>query len=192
MAKTGLSKSFYALYDANNGNPTYSNGGTLGKAVDADIALDGNDAVIFYADNGPAESAAAFSGGTLTITNDRLSLPAVAAVLGLETTNISTPAAGVGLDFPADLSIPYVGYGTVFRDKVDNTDVYMGVVLLKVQFQIPVDSGVTQGETIAFEGHGFTAQILRDDATPSKWKKMASFATEANAEAWIKSILNIT
>ena len=59
MAKTGLSKSFYALYDANNGNPQYSNGGTLGKAVDADIALDGNDTVIFYADNGPAESAAA-------------------------------------------------------------------------------------------------------------------------------------
>lgn len=191
MAKTGLSKAYYAVYNANNGAPTYSGGGVFGKAVDADISLDGSDPVIFYADNGPAESAQTFSGGTLTITNDRFDLRVVAAVLGLTVDTIQTPAAGIGLDFPADLSVPYVGYGTIFRDQVDNVPVFRPIVLLKTQFQVPADAGSTQEDTVEFEGHEFTATIMRSDETQHRWKRMARFDTEADAEAWIKSILNI-
>ena len=63
MARVGLSKSYYAKYNVSSqdGTISYSNGGTLGKAVECEISLDSTDPTIFYADNGPAESAAAFS-----------------------------------------------------------------------------------------------------------------------------------
>ena len=72
MAKVGLSKPFYASYAASNGSVTYSNGGSMGKAVSVSIEPDDNDTTKFYADNGPAESAQIFSGGTLTLEIDRL------------------------------------------------------------------------------------------------------------------------
>ena len=51
---------------------SYSDGGLLGKAVELSMELEGADANILYADNGPAESASQFAGGTLTITTDDL------------------------------------------------------------------------------------------------------------------------
>lgn len=192
MAKVGLSQSFYAIYnyDAQEGAVSYSGGGILGKAVEAAIDLDGADPTVFHANNGPAESAQQFSGGTLTITNDRLPLAPVAAVLGLEVGTIATPE-GTGLDFPADMNAPYVGYGTITKMIVDNVTVWRAIILPKVQFNTPNDSATTQGETIEFSGHELTATIMRNDATPSIWKKYGEFATEANAIAWVKSFLQI-
>jgi len=192
MARTGLSKSYYAIYAVTDGVISYSNGGLLGKAVDAEIELEDSDPDIFYADNGPAESAAVFGGGSLTITNDRLSLAPVAAILGLEVAAITTPNAGNHIQFPADLTPPYVGYGTIRKDVVDGQAKYTAVILYKVQFAIPSLSLATQGETVEFEGNELTATILRNDATPALWMDWAEFATEAAAEAYIKAALNIT
>lgn len=191
MARVGLSQSFYAIYSAAGNTVTYSNGGTLGKAVEASIELDNADPVIFYANNGPAESAQQFSGGTLTITNDRLPLAAVAALMGLNTNTSSTPA-GTTLDFPASLTPPYVGYGTVVKSIVDNAEQYMAIILTKVQFQVPTDTATTQGETVEFTGHEFNAIIMRDDTTDGLWKKYGVFTTEADAITWVKSFLAIT
>ena len=99
MARVRLSQSFYAIYSASGTTVSYSDGGTLGKAVEVSIEPEESDANIFYANNGPAESASSFGGGTLTITNDRLPLTAVAAVLGLTVASITTPA-GVSLTVP--------------------------------------------------------------------------------------------
>ena len=54
MAKVGLSQSFYALYtyDPTATNPiSYSNGGTLGKAVDCTIDAGEAEESVFYANN---------------------------------------------------------------------------------------------------------------------------------------------
>lgn len=193
MAKVGLSQAFYALYsfDDSTGTITYSGGGTLGKAVDAEITMEGGETTFFYANNGPAESAAAFAGGTLTLTNDRLPLGPIADILGLETSAISSPA-GTLLAFPTDMAIPYVGYGTVIKMIVDNTVVWRAVLLTKVQFNMPVISGATQEESIEFEGHELTAAILRDDSSRGIWCNWADFASEANAVAWLKAQLSIS
>ena len=191
MAKTGLSKAYYAKYAAEGTSVTYSAGGTLGKAVDADISLDNADAVIFYADNGPAESAQQFSGGTLTITNDRMPMAPIAAVLGLTTVATSSPS-GTTVDFPASLTPPYVGYGTIIRNVEDNTQKWLAIILPKVQFQIPTDTATTGGDTIEFSGYQLTAKILRDDTANGNWKKYGLFSSEADAESWIKTFLSIT
>lgn len=86
MATIGLSKPFYAIYAASGETVSYTNGGVLGKAVELSMELDGGDANILYADNGPAESATTFGGGTLTITTDDLLPEPAAAILGLTLT----------------------------------------------------------------------------------------------------------
>ena len=193
MAKVGLSKSYYALYsyDAAQGKATYSNGGILGKAVDANITINGADPVIFYADNGPAESAQQFGGGTLNITNDRLPLAPVAAILGLNVETVESPA-GTALDFPADMSVPYVGYGTITKSIVGGITKWLAIILKKVQFMVPDDQATTQGETINFEGHGLTATVMRNDETPATWKKYGEFDSEADADTFVRDFLSIT
>ena len=66
MATIGLSKPFYAIYTASGEAVSYTSDGVLGKAVELSMELEGGDANILYADNGPAESATTFGGGTLT------------------------------------------------------------------------------------------------------------------------------
>lgn len=193
MARVGLSKSFYAKYNVStqDGSISYSDGGTLGKAVECEIELEDTDPTIFYADNGPAESAAAFSGGTLTITNDALPIDKAAAILGLTTSTVSTPA-GTSLVFPADITPPYLGYGTVAKMIVSNTPVWRAIFLHKIQFQMPVDTFATQEDSLEFEGHELVATILRDDAATPAWRTIADFTTEANAVTWLKAQLSIS
>ena len=191
MARVGLSQSFYALYAANGTTVSYSGGGTLGKAVEVSIEPEDSDANVFYANNGPAESASSFGGGTLTITNDRMPLTAVAAVLGLNVASVTTPA-GVALTFPAGLAAPYVGYGTVAKMIVDNAVNWRAIMLHKVQFKVPTGEFTTEGESIEFEGHELTAQILRDDSSAQAWMTWADFSTEANAVAWLQAQLAIS
>lgn len=65
MATIGLSKPYYALYQESGGTVTYSGGGLIGKATEMSLELEGADANILYADNGPAESDNQFAGGTV-------------------------------------------------------------------------------------------------------------------------------
>lgn len=187
MAKTGLSKSYYAIYsyDATDG-VEYANGGVLGKAVNADIELEDEDDNIFYANNGPAESAGSFNGGTLTITNDSLEITPLTAILGLTLANDGS------LHFPANLTAPYVGYGTIGRHKINNSTKYRAIILCKVQFRVPKDELATQEETIEFTGHELTAKILRTDDAAAEWKIIKDFDTEAAADAFICTTLGIT
>ena len=76
MAKIGLSKPYAAMYSATNNTVTYTKGALIGKAVDLSIELEGADDNVLYADNGVAESANTFSGGSFTLTTDDL-MPSV-------------------------------------------------------------------------------------------------------------------
>ena len=191
MAKVGLSKPYYAKYAAANQVVSYTSGAAMGKAVNASIELDDNDAEVFYADNGPAESAQIFSGGTLTLEIDRLDFDVVGALYGITPGSSVTPV-GTTLDFAADAVIPYVGVGMIAKSIVDNTPKWMAILLPKVQFVMPSFDLSTQGETIEFSGNELTASILRDDTSTGKWMRLAEFESEADAETWIKTALSIT
>lgn len=191
MAKVGVSKPYYAKYAAANQVVTYSNGGSLGKAVTCSIEPNDNDTNFFYADNGPAESAYVFSGGTLSLELDRLAANVVGAIFGVTPGASATPV-GTTLDFSADSVIPYVGVGLIAKNIVDNTAVYMAIILPKVQFVHPGFDLTTQGEEIEFSGNELTAAILRDDTANANWLKIGYFSTETDAETWIKGQLSIT
>ena len=184
MATIGLSKPFYAIYSANGETVSYTGGGVLGKAVELSMELEGGEANILYADNGPAESATTFGGGTLTITTDDLLPEPAAAILGLTLQAVGEKKEIKELVFGEGQSIPYVGFGVASK--------WMGLVYPKVQFQNPGISATTQGESIEWQTKELTATILRDDTAEHNWCRYAIFDTETDAVSYIKSLLSIT
>ena len=181
MATIGLSKPFYAIYAASGETVSYTNGGVLGKAVELSMELDGGDANILYADNGPAESATTFGGGTLTITTDDLLPEPAAAILGLTLKAVTEQDDVKEIVFGEGQSIPYVGFGVVVKKQQSGTSKWMGLVYPKVQFQNPGISATTQGESIEWQTKELTATILRDDTAEHNWCRYAIFDTETDA-----------
>ena len=157
------------------------------------MELDGDEDNILYADNGPAESAKQFSGGTMTITTDDILPTAGAAILGLTLKSITnegiTTATPQEMVFGEDQVIPYLGFGVVIKKQQSNTVKYMGLVLPKIQFSNPGISAVTQGETIDWQTPELTATIMRDDTAAHNWCRYALLDTEADAVAYIKQMI---
>lgn len=192
MARIGLAKPYYALYAANNGAVTYSNGAILAKAVEAQIELEDTEAVVLYADNVAAESVASFSTGTLTLTIDELSVDKAGAILGITPVAVTSPGTGKTLEFRSGQAIPYLGLGLIVNKVVSNVNVYMGLILNKIQFRIPAGDYTTMGETIEFQTPELEATIMKDDTANGVWQEWGEFSTFADAEAWVKGKLSIT
>lgn len=191
MARIGLAKPYYAKYAAANSTVTYSDGGLLGKAIEASIELEDTDAVVLYADNVAAESVASFSTGTLTLTIDELSVAKAGVILGITPETVASPS-GTAITFKSGMAIPYLGLGLIVNKIVNNANKFMGLILTKIQFKIPAGSYTTMGETIEFNTPELEATIMKDDTTDGVWQKWAEFDTFADAETWIKAHLSIT
>lgn len=195
MAKIGLSKPYYAIYTADGESVTYSAGALLGKFTELSIELEGGDANILYADDGPAESDKTFAGGTATVTTDDLLAAVMLPVLGLKAEEIadSVTTDAKWLVFDDEQEIPYAGIGGIIKKKVNNKNKWVGFVLDKVQFANPGVSAVTQGETIEWQTHTLTADIMRSDKVKHPWFRMTSELDSASeAEAAVKAYLSIT
>lgn len=197
MAGIGLSKPYYAIYNANNGNPTYSDGGLIGKATELTLELEGADANVLYADNAAAESDNQFAGGTLTVSTDDLLPEPMMGILGIVQQAIS--ADGITTSDPQWLvyndsqNIPYVGFGGIIKAKQGGLTKWIAVVFTKVQFANPGISAVTQGETVEWQTKELTATVMRDDSATHTWQMQSTpLDSEADAEAAIKDILGIT
>lgn len=196
MATIGLSKPYYAIYNENGGNPTYAEGSLIGKATEMTLELEGADANVLYADNGPAESDNQFAGGTLTISTDDLLPDPMLAILGLKAEEMDLDGAATAapkwIVYDDDQAIPYVGFGGVIKAKQSGATRWIAVVLTKVQFANPGISAVTQGDTIEWQTKELTATVMRDDSTKHTWQMQSTpMKTEADAEAAIKKALGI-
>lgn len=198
MAKIGLSKPYAAMYSATNNTVTYTKGTLIGKAVDLSIELEGADDNVLYADNGVAESANTFSGGSFTLTTDDLMPSVMVNILGVETEAISG-VDGVKTEgaswykFNSNQQTPYMGFGAIVKVQNNNVVGWQAIVLPKVQFQNPNDTFTTQGETIEWGTPEISGTIMRDDTEDQNWKQISSIlATEAEAEALLKDYFNIT
>ena len=190
MAVIGLSKPYYATYTNTSGTVTYGDLISLAKAREMSIDLNDAEDVILYADNGPAERAAGFTGGTLTLTIDELSIAAAGAILGVSPANSTSPSGtGNTLTFGGTTAAPYLGFGIVVKKQVSNSIKWMAVALKKVQFHMPNIEAVTQGETIEFQTPELTATILRDDSSSQNWAAWAMFDSEDNAVTWLSEAL---
>ena len=196
MATIGLSKPYYATYANTSGTVSYSNGGVMGKATEANIEIETSDDNNLYGDNAIAETDRQFTGGTLTLSTTDLSQEVSKAILGLteqELTDITgvTDESVMELIYDDTQNTPYLGVGFIVKKKVDGAIKWRGIVLTKVMFSIPADAATTQGESIEWQVPELSATIMRDDSATHMWKREATFTTEAQAEAYIKDRLNI-
>ena len=197
MATIGLSKPYYAIYNNTAGTVSYSKGAVIGKAVELTMDLEGQDANILYADNGIAESANTFGGGTLTLTTDDLRPEPMVDILGVKkeaiTDEMVKTEGASWLVFDDDQETPYVGFGGIIKKQVNNMTKWVALLYPKIQFQNTGDAAVTQGESIEWQTPELTAALMRDDTVKHAWRYMSTpLDTEAEAEAAVKSKLNIT
>lgn len=181
-----------AKYNANGGNPTYSDGTLLAKAVEMNVELESADDNNDYADNEISESDTTFGGGTLTLTTDDLLQDGSALILGITPSAVAgvTPEAKE-LIYDDDMVLPYLGYGTIVKKIKNGAVKWRAVILPKIKFSVPSDAATTQGETIEWQHPELTAAIYRDDSAKHRWKREATFDSEAGAESYIKKLLNI-
>nr|DAF00276.1 MAG TPA: tail tube protein [Caudoviricetes sp.] len=196
MAIIGVSKPYYAKYGNEGSTVTYTEGAVMGKATKVNIAVEQSSSNDLYGDNGIAESDKRFSNGTLTISTTDLSQTVSRVILGAKEETITgitgvTDTSVMEMIYDDDMESPYLGVGFIIKKKVDGVLKWRAVVLPKVQFSVPADSAETEGETISWQVPELTGTIMRDDTEKHKWKREATFSTEAQAEAYIKARLGI-
>lgn len=136
MATIGLSKPYYAKYAANGSTVTYSGGAVIGKAVELSMELENADTNVLYADNGAAESASVFAGGTLTLTTDDLLPDPMMGILDVKketiTDNTIKTEGASWLIFDDDQNTPYVGFGGVIKKQQNNVTKWVALVYPKI------------------------------------------------------------
>lgn len=195
MAVIGLKKPFYAKYSNTGANVTYSDGGLMGKDINFN-ATPTVEEVNLYADNDIAETENIFKGGEGTVNTDHLTQEVTKAILGVKEQPVPT-GAGISesdakeLIFDDDMKTPYLGIGHIVHGKVNGEYKYRAIVLLKVKFSVPEDSIATRGETVVWQTPTIKYKILKSDAEKHPWKRQCDFSDEADAEAYIKHILDI-
>ena len=181
-------KPYVAVYTANEGTVTYSDGQVLARGVEVSISPDSSDDNKFYADNVLAESdSGRFTGGEVTLTVDGLFIAAERLIMGL-------PSAGADgwTAYDDDQNAPNMGVGFIVRYMSDGVTSYVPIVLSKVKFKPFETSAATQEEEIDWQTTELTATIMRGDDAKHTWKYVGSdVATEAAAEDALKTKLGI-
>lgn len=196
MAKIGLSKPYAARYENTGETVTYSGGALMGKAVELSIELEGAEDNILYADNGPAESANTFYGGTFGLTTDDLLPEVMVSILGVIEEAINnekiTTAEPKLYKWNDNQETPYMGFGAIVKIQIGGKAKWQAIILPKMQFTNPNDTFKTQGETIEWGTPEISGNILRDDTAEHNWKIISSpMDSEADAEIIIRDYLGI-
>ncbi len=197
MAKIGLSKPYFAKYANTETTVTYSDGALMGKAVELSIELEDADDNILYADNGPAETANTFSGGSFTLTTDDLLPEVLLTILGVSEEAITSEEIQTETpkwyNWDDAQATPYLGFGAIVKVQNGGKVGYQAIVLPKIKFSNPSDTFTTQGETVEWGTPEISGTIMRDDTVNHQWKKLSNIMdSEADAEAAIKQFFSIT
>lgn len=197
MATIGVSKPYYAKYNAVGGTVSYSNGGIMGKMTELDIEIETSEDNNLYGDNGIAESDRTFSNGTVTASTTDLSQEVSRDILGLVEKALDEIPGVTDKDvkeliYDDNQQTPYLGVGFIIKKMVNHKTYWRAIVLTKVMFSVPSDAATTQGESIEWQTPELSGTIMRDDSETHMWKREATFTTEAQAEAYIKHRLGIT
>lgn len=185
MAKIGLNNfKFGVLTEAAGGVVTYGAMQSLGKAVDANVSITNNSAVL-YADDVIAESDNTFSAGTITLTVDDDDNTVFAVLLGHEIDSSTQEMIRNSNDTP-----PYVGVGRIINKLKNGTRLYKVEFLSKVKFGEPNQESTTHGETTEFGTQQIEGTIVT--LASGEWSKTKTFTTHSAALAYLASCFGQT
>lgn len=196
MAKTGLryiaaagieSEAYGAL-------PTYGTGFVIGKLITANVSVETGEASL-HANNMIVENDKAFTGGTISINTDDFGDDDTTGndvITKLMPVTKDTVGGVEILTYHGSMSSPYVGVGYVKTKILRTVKYFTAKIVYKVQFGVPSDetstkAGATEWQTPTIEGtimviDGYENDVYMDEAT---------FATEAEAVAFVNTILNV-
>lgn len=183
MAKVGVKHPVYAKYSNNNDTESYSDGTLLGKAIKIDINPN-NSNVELYADDEIAEESHEFVEGDLSLDTSDISDTNYATLMGHRTDTNGEIIANEN-----DNPIP-VGFGFYARRIVGGISKWRAIWLPKVVFNEPNDSMETKQKDLAFGSHTLPGKIRKN--VEGDWKREKTFATEAEAAAWVDGKAGIT
>lgn len=174
------------------GSPiVYGTGMVLGKAISGNITWNRSDNPL-YADDAIAENDNGITGGDLELGVDDLTDEAMAYALG-ETKKDGTQGAPDVYE-TTDAAAPYMGVGYVRVRRKAGVTTYQAVWILKTQFGLQNEEAQTKGETIEWQTPTLNGTIfgVKNDATlMTKYRERATFATLAEAVAWLDGKANI-
>lgn len=187
MATIGLDKLYYSkITESATGDETYATPVQLAKAIDADLAIELLEAVL-YADDGADTAIKEFKSGTLTLGIDDIGVQSAQDLTGavLDTNGVLISS---GEDTPAPVAIG-------FRAKAANGH-YRYFWLYRVLFGIPGASLKTKGDSIEFSTPSIEGTITRrnklDGANKHPWKaEVTDGATGVSATTiseWFDSV----
>ena len=194
MAKKGLSIPFFGKYNAEGTTVTYTEGKTIGHAIEysTEIEIGGDnplygDNVIIEHDNG------SFSGGTLTLNTSELTGPVSKWLLGLTENTMTVGTKEVTEYVFDDDSKPItVGFGIIEEHQIDDINKYRTVVLTKCVPQIPANACTTRGESIDWQTTEITFNIERADDAKHQWQIEAWHESAEDAQAYLQAKLGYT
>lgn len=181
MSYFGLSKPYIAKLGATEG--TYTLGFKCGKAVGVEINPSYSEGKQ-YGDNMLAEYVSEFKEAAVTLDTTTLPLEAANVLFGhtveTATKKITKNAADVA---------NYVGFGFIVKEMIDGVVSYTATVVYKTKFSEQGVAYATKGDSLEFK----TPKLVGVASSPDSgdWQNVQTFDTEALAEAFIKTELDI-
>lgn len=194
--RIGFSEPHVAIYSHNGNDISYANGQKMARGVSVNMTSGSNNSGKFYADNVEAESAAGkFTGGTLALTVDGLTLESDKLMRGLPAATsltVGSETVQVYADND-DADTPYVGVGYIEKWQFEGVQSYRPVVIYKCKLATPDEGAQTETETTNWQTQNLTFDVVRSDKAKRDWRLRGEHQdTEAAALAVIKQVLNIT
>lgn len=196
MAGIGMYGVYYSKATLTNGVVSgYAGVKTMGKAISASFEPNTPDDNPLYANNAVAENdSSGASGGTLTLTLDRLTQEAAADLYGLtvedvEVTVGDTPGTqvdGTALKYTGNEQSAPVGVAFIRQNQVDGVRNHEVILYRRATFSMPADSAQTMGESIEWQTPEIEASVmgLEGDGT-NAWFEQVIFPTQEAAIAYI-------
>lgn len=133
----------------------------IARGVDASIAVESTDNLIFYADNGEAENIPGyFKSATLTLNVDGMFDDAANALFGrAEPAAPTTPETNGWQTFNKNVNIPTVAVGFIVRFISAGHTFFTPFILPRCTFKPEATTAKTQGENIEFQTQSIEAKV---------------------------------
>lgn len=180
MAYIGLRKPWVAKY--NKSNKTYSDGFKYSHAVSVNVTPNYAEASL-YGDDMQVEYEKSLTNATIQLGTTSTPIEAAKVIFGHEVN-------GQEVIYNATDEANYVGVGFVSVEKVDGDTKYVGAVITCSKFSDATENYTTKGEQLQFNTPTIEGKAIPDE--DGMWKKTKVFDAEADAESYVKGILNIT
>lgn len=182
-----------AQYNNNAGTVTYSNGTSIGDAMNVELNVRFAEGRL-YAESVLAEYMRKVTGGTISIGEKYIPTAAQKLMFGAsDKTRSSVNSTSVtGLEFTAKDVYKNVGVAFYAPDMIDGVEKYTCVFIHRALFGPPSMSLQTMGESIQFNAPTVSGEFMPDHTTAQHYLETAVCDSEATAKAWVNAVLSIT